>query len=237
MLKALVLVFVISAIWKEFYTGTDLIAGFTLAQAIAYTCMATSLTLLFEVNLESFIGTKVRDGSVSMELIKPINYFSYVFFDRLGQACYSMLFSVVPALLILILLFDLSAFEPANLLVGLSWIFLGYLLFYLISHISALATFITEDAWGVTYLRTTFVRFFAGGFIPLAFFPEALQAVNAFLPFQYMIYIPACALVGKLPEASFWKVIGVQLLWIFVLFVIDFLFWKIILKRITVHGG
>ena len=113
----------------------------------------------------------------------------------------------------------------------------GFLLFYVFCHICALTTFVTEEVWGISYLRTTVVRFLAGGFLPISFFPAPLARASAVLPFQYMIYAPASALAGRVPAADVPPMLGVGAAWIFGLLAIDRLYWRFLVRRITHHGG
>ncbi|MFC2173422.1 ABC transporter permease [Acidobacteriota bacterium] len=236
-LKAIVMVIVFTQIWQAIYTGRDVLAGFDLSQVIVYTCAAVTLSMLFEVNIERNIGWKVRTGDFAVEFIKPVNYFFLCFFESLGIALYTLIFAALPTVLTLYLLFDLSGIVMARLFAVLPMIILGFLLYYLACHLAAMTTFWNEDVWGIVYLRTTLLRFFAGGFIPLSFFPDALAEVNNYLPFKYMIYLPASALAGKIPESSIGEIMAMQLFWCAVLLLVDQLFWGYVVRKVTVHGG
>jgi ABC-2 type transport system permease protein len=114
---------------------------------------------------------------------------------------------------------------------------LGFVLFFSFCHLTALTTFFTEEGWALEYFRTTTVRFFAGGFLPLAFFPDALEAIALWLPFPYMVYYPALALSGRLTTAGVSSALGVQLLWCAVLLLANYAYWKLIVRRVFIHGG
>lgn len=236
-LKAITVVLVITAIWKSIYNDTAYIEKYSYSDIVTYTCVATALTMLFNVDLSHYLSRKINSGSIAMDFIKPVNHFLYYFSEHLGSVIYSMLFGVVPAMFAFVLIFDLKADSTANLPGIFLLVTAGFLLYYMFCHLVALSTFYTIDAWGIEYFRVNMIRFFAGGFIPLSFFPESFTAINNFLPFQYMIYAPTAAIAGKLPSSGFAGAVIMQFAWIAVLFVLDQLIWKFAIKRVTVHGG
>jgi ABC-2 type transport system permease protein len=177
-LRAVVFVVVIAAIWRVVYQDRAVIGGFTLEQVILYTCPAATLTMLFEVNLEREMGDRMRTGDFALQLLKPVHFFVYNLAVGWGTVAFTFVFSALPTFIILALLFDLPALTLAGLGLGLLMTALGFTLFFLFCHLTALTTFFTVEFWGVEYMRTTIVRFFAGGFLPLTFFPDVLYRAS-----------------------------------------------------------
>jgi ABC-2 type transport system permease protein len=235
--KAVVFVVVVAAVWRAVYAGRPSLGGLTMDEVIFYTCAAITLTLLYEVNLEREIGERLRTGNLALQLLKPVNYFLYGFAEGWGTVCYTALFSAVPTFVILALLFDLPAPRMSGLGAVLVMIVLGFTLFFAFCHLTALTTFFTIESWGVEHLRQTLVRFFAGGFVPLTLFPEPLYRLAMWLPFPYMVYWPARALTGTLPPERVAGTLAMQAFWCGVLLLVNYAYWKVIVRQVTVHGG
>jgi ABC-2 type transport system permease protein len=236
-LRAVLFVLVISAVWRAVYTSRPVVAGFSLDAVILYTCIAAALTLVFETNLEREIGDRLRSGNLAVQLLKPINYFGYGLAEGAGTVAYTALFSAVPTFIALAFFFDFPSSTLSAAVGALAMTGLGFVLFFSFCHLTALTTFFTEEGWALEYFRTTTVRFFAGGFLPLAFFPDVLEAVALWLPFPYMIYYPTLALSGRLTEAGMSSALGVQLLWCAALLLTNYAYWKLIVRRVFIHGG
>lgn len=236
-LKAVVFVLVVSAVWRAVYAGRASVGGLSLEEVIYYTCTAITLTLLYEVNLEREIGDRLRSGNLSFQLLKPVNFYLYGFSEGVGTVCYTALFSAIPTLLVLILLFDLPPIPIAQFGTTLLMVLLGFTLFFAFCHLTALTTFFTIEAWGVEYLRQTIVRFLAGGFLPLTFFPEPLLQLALWLPFPYMIYAPARALAGQLPPGTAVPTMITQAAWCAALLLANYAYWKVLVRQVTIHGG
>jgi ABC-2 type transport system permease protein len=236
-LRAVVFVGVVAAIWRAVYQDRPVIGGFTLDQVILYTCAAATLTLLFEVNLEREIGDRMRTGNFALQLLKPMHFFIYNLAEGWGIVAFTFVFSALPTFVVLALLFDLPGLTSSDLGAGLLMTALGFTLTFLFCHLTALTTFFTVEFWGIEYMRTTIVRFFAGGFLPLTFFPDLLYRASLWLPFPYMIYYPARALTGTDAGESASAVLAVQAMWCIALLAANYVYGRLIVRRITIHGG
>jgi ABC-2 type transport system permease protein len=153
------------------------------------------------------------------------------------MVAFTFLFSAFPTFIVLALLFELPALTLSDLGIGLLMAALGFTLFFLFCHLTALTTFFTVEFWGIEYMRTTMVRFFAGGFLPLTFFPDLLYRASLWLPFPYMIYYPARALTGQPAGDSAGAVLAFQALWCLALLAANHVYGRLIVRRIAIHGG
>lgn len=236
-LRSVVFLLVIFAVWRAVYAARPSVGGLTLDEVIFYTCTAMMLTLLYEINLEREIGERLRSGNLALQLLKPVNYFWYGFAEGWGTACYTGLFSVLPTFVLLVLVLDLPPVDMGHLGATAAMIAMGFTLFFAFCHLTALTTFFTVEAWGVEYMRMTLVRFFAGGFLPLTFFPDVLYRAALWLPFPYMIYYPARAVTGQLTPDLIVQTLVIQAAWCAALLLANAVYWKIIVRQVTVHGG
>lgn len=239
-LRAIVFVLVLSSVWGAVY-GTrpagGVLGGMTLEGVIVYTCVAASLTMIFDIHLEREIGERLRSGNLALQLLKPVNYLLYGFAEGWGTMAYTALFSGVPTLAFLFALFGAPEVSLLQLAAAVPAVLLGFTLFFAFCHLTALTTFFTVEVWGVEALRATIVRFLAGGFLPLSFFPEPLASVAIWLPFPYMIYFPARALTGQLTTGDLVGTLVIQLSWCVALGAANLGYWKLLERRVTIYGG
>ena len=77
----------------------------------------------------------------------------------------------------------------------------------------------------------------SGALIPLSFFTGAIESFFRFLPFSSMNYTPVMIYLGKLEGEALLRAIGLQLFWAVALFLLNSIFWKKAIKRLTVLGG
>jgi ABC-2 type transport system permease protein len=236
-LRAVVFVVVIAAVWRAVYAARPSLAGLTFEQVVFYTCTAAMLTLLYEVNVEREIGDRLRSGNLAMQLLKPVNYFLYGFAEGCGTLAYTALFSVLPTFLVLALILDLPGLTPGSLALAILMVAQGFVLFFAFCHITALTTFFTVEVWGVEYMRIVLVRFLAGGLVPLTLFPEALHRIALWLPFPYMVYYPTLAITGQLAPELVPRALLIQVAWGGALLALNSVYWKLIVRRVTIHGG
>jgi len=82
---------------------------------------------------------------------------------------------------------------------------------------------------------------FSGMLIPLVFFPEPLQAIQLFLPFQYTSYVPASVFLGGYSlgglELPIPEIVGFQAAAVLAMFLLSELMYRAAMKRFTAVGA
>jgi len=68
---------------------------------------------------------------------------------------------------------------------------------FYVNYCLGMTAFFLVKASGIRVVYQLFAQIFSGALIPLNFFPEILQRVMIFLPFQYTNYIPAMVWTGN----------------------------------------
>ena len=81
------------------------------------------------------------------------------------------------------------------------------------------------------------INFFSGQLIPIDFFPAALKNALDYLPFSGMSYTPVMIYLGKYSTNQIIFSIGVQVVWIGILYILYKILWAKAIKRVTVLGG
>ena len=96
----------------------------------------------------------------------------------------------------------------------------------------------TQSIWGINIMKEVIVLLLSGATIPLAFFPDTLRRIVSYLPFQSIYNTPLTILIrDSMPLTETLTMLGIQLFWALVMFLVSDLFWRRSMRVITVNGG
>jgi ABC-2 type transport system permease protein len=187
------------------------------------------------------IGSEVKDGSIAMNLIKPISYKVRMLFSSLGAFIYQFIFVLVPIWvgLLAVRYFTIGELPPSLGTIGLYLIslILGFIVNYLLNFCYGLLAFYVTNMWGIAHLKEAVLLFFSGQLIPIAFFPQMLQSIMKFFPFSSLNYIPVLIYLNKLSGFALLQALGIQLLWIGILYALSVWMWNRAINKLVILGG
>ena len=98
-------------------------------------------------------------------------------------------------------------------------------------------TFFTISPSGLRILITSVIEFFAGGIIPLPFFPDGLRAFMELLPFASMQNVPLRIYSGSMNAPEMQRAIFLQVFWLIVLVLLGKALCARAMRRVTLQGG
>ncbi len=235
--------FIAYYLWMAIYSSAQgsTLGGLTRDEMMVYVFMSFITSTCVCIGIAKNIGMQVQDGSVAMNLIKPIDYRTSLIAQSFGDMVYYFLF---PSVFIWIgveiykaavLGLGVTPF-PQMLMYVLSMI-LSFLVYSLFDFCFGLISFCTTYLFGMLIIRNAVISFLTGQLIPLSFFPEVVQKIFDFMPFSSMVYVPVMIYLGKYTGTELALVMLRQLLWVGILFGLGSLLWKRITKRLVVLGG
>jgi ABC-2 type transport system permease protein len=242
-LGGLMQTFVSYYLWKAIFLNSPnaSLAGFNVQNMIVYVFMTTVTTRFVSSDADRTVGLEVKDGSIAMNLIKPINYQVRILFDSLGGVIYNFIFVGLPIWigLLAVRFFSCGELPPdiGTILLYLLSMLLSFTILFLFNFSFGLLTFYVTNLWGFRNLKNTLIAFLSGQLIPIAFFPKAVQNVLSFFPFSSMNYTPVMIYLKKFNQAQIFQALGVQVIWILILILITNLMWKWAINRLTILGG
>lgn len=200
--------------------------------ATLVTRLLTGAWVVWEMNQE------VKQGTLSMRLLRPVHPLLSYFTDNVGALPMRLLI-VLPILggTVLWLGPGVLTHDPVQLvIVPLTYAGAFVMTFALMAAIGALA-FYWEQSLSVfdLYLGLYFV--FSGYIMPLELFPGWLRELAAWLPFRYMLSFPVENLLGLTDRAGSLRALAMQ--WGYVaLFVAALLgLWRRGVRRYGAFGG
>jgi ABC-2 type transport system permease protein len=237
MIPMIMQIFLWTAVFHNSREAT--VYGYSLSGMLSYVIIAAIVSKLVDTSVKWEIHGDIKEGGLSKYMIRPIGYLRFRVASFLGQKCPQTL---VVLLALTISLMILSRFLPLALTPGRMLLFLAASVMALclnlvIAFIVSAAAFWLTEAWSLYMISDVILLLVSGGVFPLELFGTTLKTILSCLPFQYTIYFPANILNGSLSYDKIAQGMALQLVWIFVLTVINNFVWKTGQKKYVAVGG
>jgi ABC-2 type transport system permease protein len=225
-------------LWRSVFAGQEVMNGLTFNQTFLYVALGSSVFVLLKTWTDWEMMFQIRQGGIIMTLIKPLNLQLYMLAQSAGFSLGNFLSITVPTILALIFVFHVDLQPGLGILFFPLGLFFSFLLNAVIDYMVGLTAFYTESIWGLSSVKEIVILFLSGALIPLPFFPEGIQQILTYLPFQAMYHLPITMLIdADRPLAYFLQAVGIQMFWTIVLFIAARLYYRQAVKVLRVSGG
>jgi len=239
--SSIIVFFIQYNIWRTIYSDSNVIASalgdINLNEMVTYLVISTCISIIINTNILGIIEGSIKSGQIAMELIKPLNYNYYLFFNSLGDCAFRVMFQMLPSLLIILMFFNIALPTFTNLCFFLVALIFSYFINYLLRYSLGSLAYWYMSVWHFDLLIAEIISIFAGAYIPIWFFPKALLNFSELLPFQLIYYFPLSVYLGKYQFRDILYYFMLQIIWIIVLFLLSFLLYKRGMKRLVIQGG
>jgi len=225
-------------IWEAIYTHSASIEGFDFSQLLTYIAIGWIIRSFYYNNIDQDMATQVLEGKLAMDLIKPVNTQWMYIAQALGESVFRLTMLTVPTAVVLLLVYPVR--RPAGVASFIGFLFSVVLSFFLVAGINfAVGTFAVrlKSILGLLRAKYFLLELFSGLLIPISFFPHVFQVAFAFMPFQYISYIPVLLYLGKISGLGILKALAIQMFWVAAIGAIGHLFWTWSSRKITIQGG
>ena len=235
--------FVSYFLWSAIYASSEssMLGGLTRAEMVVYIFMVYVTSAIVTISISDLVSEDVVKGTVSMQLIKPIDYRLSLVAQAAGTMVYQF---VAPGVFIWIglelykyFVLGMGFTDPVNVILYLCSCVMSFLIYVLFDFCVGMIAFFTNYIFGLLMVKHALLSFLTGQLIPLTFFPEVVQRVFDYLPFSSMVYTPVMIYLGKYTGSELIFVMLRQAVWVVVLYGLGSLIWKRIVKRLVVLGG
>jgi len=224
-------------LWKAFLKQNTIL-DLSLAEMITYQIIGIVLSVLYDNSVSSEVGSKVRDGSISMALIKPYSFALSQFAGSLGKIFSNFIVKAIPIIIFSTLCFKLRInLSIGNCIILFISILFNVYIFWIIHYIIGLLHFVIISAGWLVRITRDIIKILGGGVIPLWFFPNILKQISRFLPFQLLYQFPQSIYINKITTNEIYFDISMQLFWIFILSLCSILLWKSAIRKLVIQGG
>ena len=230
-------------LWKAIFDSSEnaTMNGFSMSQMIVYIFLMFLTTTLIGSGGTYDIGEEIRDGSISMRLIKPVSYNATFLFQELGNKLMTVCVLILPLVagveavryhvtgkvqfhLVMFILYFISAM-------------LAYLINFFFNICFGFIAFVIKYLWGANMMKNCIVGFLSGQIIPLAFMPGMAEKILLVLPFASLNYTPVMIYMGMYTGKKLLVFMGLQLFWVLFFWGLSKLLWSAAIKHLSVQGG
>lgn len=185
------------------------------------------------------IAQEILNGEIAKSLMKPFSLFWGQVISNIVEKSIRLL---IPLPVLLILIFSLPSFF-AKSIISVSLlpyaciiIALAACLAFLLDIALGMIAFWLEDALQIRRFQDLLFQIASGVLIPYSFLPKNIHTAFSFLPYRYIVSAPAELLTGQLNAQDVPTIIGAQLFWILLLFIITRIEWVRGLKKYAIPG-
>ncbi len=227
----------VSFVYQAIYAAGGNVAGFTVHDAISYAWVTQSLISIGGAWLSMDIVNTIGTGEVVTDLSRPWNFYAYWLSHTLGERAFNLLLRASLTYIFGVVLFGAYVPSPVEALMFLLALILAMLVSFSINFLVNLSGFWLIESIGFFALMNVVQMFFSGFLLPLAFFPPALQAIAAVLPFQAVTSLPAQIWLGKITGDAFMAALALQAFWALVLAGASLLMLRAAMRKVVIQGG
>ncbi len=237
LVSVLLQIYLLRVVWSAIYADRADVDAFPLAQLLTYLTIANLQLWLVNPQLAWDVQQRVREGQIAVDLARPVPFPGQLVAQHVGGTI-GVLPLVVVALPVALVAGSLrpppSVESAAFYLVSLV---LAYVVMALMGLLLGFVAFWTLETTGMLAIFRFANLFFAGGLVPLQFFPPPLLAIAELLPFQTQAAIPVSLYLGRLEGTDALRALAIQLLWVVILGAIAAAVWRRAVTKIVVQGG
>ncbi len=202
-------------IWQAIFSTRDTLNGFTLEQMLVYYGVMSCINYLTFDFADWNLQMLIRTGKYVTFVLRPVSHIFFAFSQKVGHRSLGFWVEFLPVSLIYFFILGIDLI-PARPLWAIVSVILGFIMTFLVNYCIGLTAFWLTNADGIRRMFLLVRDVTAGVLVPLTFFPEMVQKVLIFLPFQFMQYVPVRVFVGSYELAgitlSIPQIVGLQAL-------------------------
>jgi viologen exporter family transport system permease protein len=229
-------VYLLRSLWTALYAQNAGPADISLRAMITYTTVALLMSLILEVDGTRLIRDKVREGTIAVDLMKPISLPLYFFSDGLGQTVFHAML-VLPSLAFALLLVHVDVPDPLTLAAFALAFALGYCVNFFLNFVMNAIAFWTLETFAIQLVIRWVSDLLSGQVLPLSLFPGALGGFVNALPFAAIYSTPLRIYIGQTRGVDIVSAMLVQCAWLALFGVLSLVIWRGAQRRVVVQGG
>jgi len=237
-ISVLVSILVYFFLWSAIFAKQTVFRGYTFPMMVTYVVISRVLASQFSGGVNLILAEAVYEGSIGVELLRPIGLIWNLLAQRLGEFAQFVIFKALPVSVFASII--LGGMPPSGwksaLLFAVS-VIMSILLLFFMEVIMGLVSFYTLNYDGVRFAKDALLAILSGGLAPISIFPETVRRVFLFLPFQNLISTPINIYLGILSAKDAIIALGIEALWTAVFGILAFLFYQRAIKKVIVQGG
>ncbi|MBP1904873.1 ABC-2 type transport system permease protein [Paenibacillus turicensis] len=225
-------------VWTALYGGNGNVSNINFGEMISYIIIASIVMTLTKSGSGQKIAERVENGSIILDLMKPVNFKRYIFSEDLGTNLFQTVFITIPSIAFTWLFFDFSLSGGfGNTLIFAITLILAILIAFHIHYIFGLFAFWLETSWYIPFFIGSLFQLFSGSVVPLWFYPNWLYKVCQILPFRFIFFEPIAIFLGKYEIHQMLSILLMQIGWLAFIICIEKYMWYKVQTKLVIHGG
>lgn len=226
-------------LWKGLYgAGGEDIGGVALNSMVTYSIIAGFTEGVTKTTVMKDLNNSVLDGTISASLLLPTGLKRYMFIQSVARGLFHTVYGIVPSVAAAMFVFGFHVnIRPGNLLLYLCSVCMGIVINFLYNFLFGSSVIWLHNSFFLGNINSVLFSLFSGAFVPVWFFPDGLKSLSEFLPFRYIVFEPAAIFVDAKSFEDTAAVLGMQLMWIVLLFGAVTLVWNRGRHKIMIQGG
>lgn len=223
------------------FMGGKIIEGFSITQMISYVWISQAFFVLRFTDLPKNCANEIENGNVCYKFVRPVDLYNQWYAEHFGYKLSGTIIRCFPLAVVAFLLpKSMRLMLPtsiASFSLFIIALLIGAMITSSISMVAVYLTFKTMSAKGTATIINTVCGVLGGMYVPLVFMPQSLQNVLNYLPFRFIMDLPARIYVGNIPPMEAIKFIVIAVLWLIALIAIGKLLMKQACKSTIIQGG
>ncbi|KKU89143.1 MAG: hypothetical protein UY18_C0003G0030 [Microgenomates group bacterium GW2011_GWF2_47_9] len=224
-------------VWSSILGDRPEIGGYGRSDFVLYYLSTTVAWYFVGGVFSGRVGQAIKQGEINKSLIKP---YSVVMEAMAGEQAWKVV-SLALSLPVVALLWHLFG---ADYNLQMTWflalallvsIIFGASIFALIEALIGITAFWFVEVWPIGEVIGVLRNLFGGILAPLTLLPLYIQRIAVYLPFKYIFYTPVNLFMGRVENPL--REIGIQGLYVGVLYIFYKYLWKQGLRRYEGIGG
>jgi ABC-2 type transport system permease protein len=213
------------------------VGGYSIGQMASYYLVMLTLTGFISSHIMWEIATEIKEGQFSSALLRPISYYQFSFLRNLSwRLMRPILF--LPFLTLFVLGFH-AALAGAQYHFSLAFVasvLAGHVVSFCFVMAMAPIAFFTQEVYSIFEIYYVPQSLLSGAMFPISVLPAWAAGIPKALPFYYTVGAPSEMLVGRIAPGSEWRVVGIQVCWAALLYLVGKLLWSRGLKAYAGTG-
>ena len=228
-------------IWSAVYGGDGgTLHNMGLMQILSYYGAVTLIGYLIMDFADWNLQMLIRTGKFITFNMRPIHHRFFALSQKIGHRALGFLFEFLPCFLIFQFIFKVDM-VPEHIGWTIISIALAFLMNFYVNYCIGMTAFWLVQASGIKNVYNVLSSLLSGSVIPLVFFPEVMQKVLFFLPFQYVTYVPAMVFSGSYSLGGITmeipQIVGCQAIAVVVVFILSEIIYRRAISKFNSVGG
>jgi len=228
-------------LWRAIFdSGSGQLGGYDYSKMLMYFAFTVLVeNLITPTEDEWQIAADIRDGRISMSILKPLNYMAYRFTLYLSyRTLYTLV--ILPGIALIFFFLREHIVLPTSMMTWLAFtvsvIMAGLIQFFIAFSLAMLAFWIYEITT-VVFIVFSFEYFLSGQILPLDLMPAWFAGFIKWAPFTYELFFPVQILMERSTGIALREGLIIQTAWTLAGYLLATAMWRAGIKRYQAFGG